>query len=157
MLRSVARWPCLLLLLLVAADCKPPRPYRSRSRAKMAQSAKPSEPVIAAPSAALTPTPPSPLGAVGSAQGGPHKAKSALERREACEFKQGAMPEQTLDSEDPIGQRIPIDHFVIVMQENRSFDHYFHELPKYGQPDVDVTPTGYSNPDPHGKDVLPYH
>jgi phospholipase C len=87
-------------------------------------------------------------------------AQSARARREACEFAKGAMPEQTLDAGAPTGQRIPIDHFVIVMQENRSFDHYFQELPKFGQPDVDVSPKGYKNPNPDPKDnrdIAPYH
>jgi hypothetical protein len=44
------------------------------------------------------------------------------------------------------------------MQENRSFDHYFHDLAKFGQPAADVTPKGYLNPDPKSKqDVAPYH
>jgi len=43
---------------------------------------------------------------------------------------------------------------VVVMQENRSFDHYFQELPTSGQPDVDVAGSGASNPDSaHGTQV----
>ncbi|HEY4106007.1 MAG TPA: alkaline phosphatase family protein, partial [Polyangiaceae bacterium] len=68
-------------------------------------------------------------------------------RRDACEFTAGALPEQTIVGE-PIGQRIPIDHFVIVMQENRSFDHYFQGLPKFGVKDAEVAPEGYANPNP---------
>ncbi len=84
--------------------------------------------------------------------------RSALQRREACEFKKGDLPEKTLAAGDRLGQRIPIDHFVIVMQENRSFDHYFQELPKFGQPDVDVAPSSYQNHDPTtDRDVRPYH
>jgi len=85
-------------------------------------------------------------------------ARSARLRREACEFTAGALPAQTVDDGDPIGQRIPIDHFIIVMQENRSFDEYFQELPQFGQPDVDVAPPGFHNPDPKtGKDVTAFH
>jgi len=153
------RWPCLLLVLLVVVDCKPPRGHRSRAKTvKASQLAKPAKSAAydwtSAPAPAVTEA----IEAEKIAKVPPHKARSARERRDACEFKKGAMPEQTLEGEGPIGQRIPIDHFVIVMQENRSFDHYFHELPKFGQPDVDVTPKGYLNPDPHGKrDVAPYH
>ena len=57
-------------------------------------------------------------------------------RRAACAFRAGAMPRETLDPGDPIGAKIPIDHFAIVLQENRSFDHYFQGLPKFGHPDV---------------------
>src|SRR6188768_3016742 len=130
-------WSCLLLGLLVAASCKPPRPYRGRTKTEAEAEAE------------------------AEANAGPRvtsNARSAHERRQACEFKKGAMPAQTLDAEQPLGQRIPIDHFVIVMQENRSFDHYFQQLPRFGQPDVDVTPKGYTNPDSHGRPaVAPYH
>ena len=149
MLGSFWRWSWLLLPLLVAENCKPPRAHRTR--AKIAKSA----------AYDWTPAPPPPVpppAQADSAKAAAGKARSALERREACEFKKGARPEQTLDAEQPIGQRIPIDHFVIVMQENRSFDHYFQELPKFGQPDADVTPKDYYNPDPKGRqDVVPYH
>ena len=61
------------------------------------------------------------------------------------------MPVDTLDAGDPLGSRIPIDHFVVAMQENRSFDHYFQRLPEFGQPDAEVAPTTYQNPDPSGE------
>ncbi|HEY2408147.1 MAG TPA: alkaline phosphatase family protein [Polyangiaceae bacterium] len=73
---------------------------------------------------------------------------SAAERRAACEFGAGATPSQTLDSDEPRGAEIPIDHFVIVMQENRSFDHYFQGLPAAGQPDAEVAPRDFHNKDP---------
>jgi phospholipase C len=68
------------------------------------------------------------------------------------------MPSQTLAASDPRGDAIPIDHFVIVMQENRSFDHYLSNLPAYGQPDVDVAGPDARNLDPeHGNaPVHPY-
>ncbi|HEY4104526.1 MAG TPA: alkaline phosphatase family protein, partial [Polyangiaceae bacterium] len=79
---------------------------------------------------------------------------SAAERRAACEFGAGATPSQTLDSDEPRGAEIPIDHFVIVMQENRSFDHYFQGLPAAGQPDAEVAPRDFHNKDPKtGKQV----
>jgi len=39
-----------------------------------------------------------------------------------------------------------IDHIVVVMQENRSFDHYFSHLPQYGVTDVNVASDTASNP-----------
>ena len=140
------RWPLPLLLSLVslgAVACKKrPAPRAQSAQVKPAGSvggpAQPSSP--AGPSAAAA------------------KPRTAQERRDACEFKKGALPEQTVASSDPLGQRIPIDHFVIVMQENRSFDHYFQELPKFGQPDADVSPPGYVNHDPwKHRDVKPFH
>ena len=79
-------------------------------------------------------------------------------KRAACAFRAGAAPRETLDPADPIGPQIPIDHFVVVLQENRSFDHYFQKLPEFGQPDVDVAPATFENADPseEGEWVHPY-
>jgi len=49
----------------------------------------------------------------------------------------------------------PIDHIVVDMQENRSFDHYYGFAPFVGQPYG--VPDGYSQPDGHGGSVAPYH
>src|SRR6058998_432537 len=44
---------------------------------------------------------------------------------------------------------IPIDHIIVVMQENRSFDHYFGQLRNYDPTlDVEPAPPDASNPDP---------
>ena len=43
-------------------------------------------------------------------------------------------PHRPIGSHDP---KIPIDHIVIVMQENHSFDEYFGMLPANGQPKAD--------------------
>ena len=77
--------------------------------------------------------------------------KSNQARREACEFGAGTSPTDSLDRGDPIGSQIPIDHFVVVLQENRSFDHYFQALPEFGQPDVDVAKESFDNSDPSGE------
>jgi len=66
----------------------------------------------------------------------------------ACPYGPGALPAQTLPADALQGDAIPIDHFVIVMQENRSFDHYFANLKSYGQPDVDVAGPDAQNLDP---------
>ncbi len=80
------------------------------------------------------------------------------DRRTACSFRSGAKPRDTVDAQDPTGDKIPIDHFIVVLQENRSFDQYFQALPQAGQPDVDVAPPSYENPDPAGEGeiVHPY-
>ena len=80
--------------------------------------------------------------------------ESRADRRARCGFAPGALPAETLDASMPQGSRIPIDHFVIVMQENRSFDHYFQQLPAFGQPNVDVAPAGYKNLDPSGEGAM---
>lgn len=78
--------------------------------------------------------------------------------RDACTFKAGAAPEQTLGT-CASGKRIklPIEHVVLLMQENRSFDHYLgHLKPKYYD-DVEVPPDGASNPNASGTAQVPWH
>ena len=41
-----------------------------------------------------------------------------------------------------------IEHVIVLMQENRSFDHYFGELHFQGQPAAEPRPADASNPDP---------
>jgi phospholipase C len=48
-----------------------------------------------------------------------------------------------LGSEFPVGKQIPIDHFVFVVQENRSFDHYFQDFRPAPATNVDVAPSSY--------------
>jgi phospholipase C len=72
--------------------------------------------------------------------------------REACTFERGALPEQTLGPSVPKGDEIPIDHWIILMQENRSFDHYFGTMPG-----VEGFPDDYTNPTEDGTPVLPFH
>jgi len=110
MFASLLRWSCVVLPLLVAADCKPPRPYRKRAKvekpftraAATAGSAESSPSLVPALSSG---TPSS--SAKSSFPALSNKPRSARERREACEFKKGAMPEQTLDAEEPIGSASP--------------------------------------------------
>ncbi|HSV04926.1 MAG TPA: alkaline phosphatase family protein [Candidatus Binatus sp.] len=67
------------------------------------------------------------------------------ERVPNCHFAAGAMPAET----GPVhGSQIPIDHIVVLMQENRSFDHYFGQLHDQGQPRVRPPRANSSNPDP---------
>jgi phospholipase C len=72
---------------------------------------------------------------------------AAAANRAACRYEAGALPADTLDGRAPHGDAIPIDHFVVVLQENRSFDHYFQMLTQRGVPDADVAPADFSNPD----------
>src|SRR5262249_9530793 len=51
--------------------------------------------------------------------------------------------------------RIPIDHVVVLMQENRSFDSYFGELHLEGQPRSTPLPPESSNPNPVDEDAPP--
>ena len=53
----------------------------------------------------------------------------------------------------------PINHIVVLMQENRSFDHYFGQLHLQGQPGAEPEPaTGNPDPtNPTGPAIVPFH
>ena len=64
------------------------------------------------------------------------------------------MPAETLPRR-PHGAAIPIDHIIVLMQENRSFDHYFGQLHDQGQPRVRPPRKNASNPDPTDASAAP--
>lgn len=68
-------------------------------------------------------------------------------RRAACGYGSGDLAEKTLPDFGLTGSQIPIDHFILVMQENRSFDHYYSSLKVPGQT-VDGAAPDATNPDP---------
>lgn len=54
----------------------------------------------------------------------------------------------------PRGTDIPIDHIIVLMQENRSFDFYFQRLTDYGQPDAEVAPANTFSLNKDGEKVF---
>jgi phospholipase C len=78
-------------------------------------------------------------------------------QRTACTFAAGARTLDTLAITPAIRAAIPIKHIVVVTEENRSFDHFFGQLPLFGQPDAEGWPAGYTNPDLTNMPVAPYH
>jgi phospholipase C len=96
--------------------------------------------------------------------------------RQACAFEAGAWPAETIGTDYPVGADIPIDHVIVIMQENRSFDTYLGRLVAQGyyasgdfsegdaghgsgfsrSDAVDVPPAGWSNPDADGGIVTPH-
>jgi phospholipase C len=98
------------------------------------------------------PMPPTDAGTPDAADAGP----SLDELRHACTFGAGAKVEQTLGFTAADRARLPIDHVVVIMQENRSFDHYLGRMTQFGHP-VDGIPAGYTNPDASGAKVAPAH
>src|SRR5258706_10943671 len=70
---------------------------------------------------------------------------SAQEAPASCPFDGGALPTATQPG-GLHGDQIPIDTIVVLMQENRSFDHYFSRL----SDKIDRPPRDASNPDPLG-------
>jgi phospholipase C len=107
-------------------------------------------------------------------------------QRAACAFDKGAWPAQTIGTDYPIGTDIPINHVIMIMQENRSFDHYLGRLVAQGyyQPgdftagdmsvdggiagdagpgsgfsnpsQLDAPPAGWSNTDVDGGVIVPH-
>ncbi len=69
---------------------------------------------------------------------------AANTNRASCTYAQGALPAETQGASHPTGKSLPIDTIVIVMMENRSFDHYFQKGKEAGL-DVDVAPADFSN------------
>ncbi len=105
------------------------------------------------------------------------QGESALApQRAACAFDAGAWPAQTIGTDYPVGPDIPINHVIVIMQENRSFDHYLGRLVAqgyYGAGDftegdggtgsgfahndqLDGPPAGWSNPAGDGGVVVPH-
>jgi phospholipase C len=78
-------------------------------------------------------------------------AQSLLARRGACAFGAGARVADTLGITREVRAHIPVDHVVILMQENRSFDHYLGAM----RGEVDGVPRAYTNPDLDGRATRP--
>jgi phospholipase C len=74
-----------------------------------------------------------------------------------CRFKAGDLPSVTLPKSAPRGASIPIDHILVLMQENRSFDHYFGRLPAVGHTRVKGLPKRAANPDADRTKVYSFH
>lgn len=77
--------------------------------------------------------------------------------RAACSFGSGAMAIETLGITPELESAIPIRHVVVLMKENRSFDEYFGQLWREGQPASEPLPDAFSNPDATGAPVFPFH
>lgn len=83
---------------------------------------------------------------------------TAFASRASCKFARGALPDETLGREIPTGTDIPLETIVVLMQENRSFDHYFGHFGKYaGRSDVESAPENATNPERIGDPSSPTH
>ena len=81
----------------------------------------------------------------------------AAAARQACMFQAGTLPGLSQAKDAIIGSDMPIDTIVVLMMENRSFDHLLQNLPAFGQPDAEVAPAGVTNPDSDGTPRPTYH
>jgi phospholipase C len=77
--------------------------------------------------------------------------------RDACTFTAGARPTDTLPITAAQQKALPIKHIIVLMKENRSFDHLFGALAKQGQPNAEPAPDNFSNPDETGAMVTRFH
>ena len=72
--------------------------------------------------------------------------------RASCAFTAGAHASATLGVDGPTAAKFPIRHVVVMMKENRSFDHLLGKLHD-ALPEVEPIPANYTNPDPGGNPV----
>ena len=77
---------------------------------------------------------------------------SMATNRAACTFAAGAKVADSLGLGARDRARIPITHVVVVMQENRSFDHMLGAGNTW-----DGVPAGWTNPDAKGDPVAAFH
>ena len=82
---------------------------------------------------------------------------SKAEERGNCAFGSGARVSETLGIPSSTLATVPIRHVIILMKENRSFDHLLGRLSQRGQPGAENAPPGYSNPGADGVPVFPFH
>ena len=83
-------------------------------------------------------------------------AKPHVAINPACVHGAGATARQTLGIEAKQRKDIPIRNIVVVMQENRSFDHYYGAWAAT-QTGIDGIPAEFTNPDENGQRVSPHH
>ncbi|HVU52266.1 MAG TPA: alkaline phosphatase family protein [Polyangia bacterium] len=78
------------------------------------------------------------------------------DQRAACHFGPGARVTETLPISARARAAIPIKHVVILMKENRAFDHLLGNLHAQGQPDTEAIPASFTNLDYAGTAVAPF-
>ncbi len=76
--------------------------------------------------------------------------------RAACAFASGARTTDTLPITEPERAAIPIKNVVVLMKENRSFDHLLGGLNAAGQSAVAPISTSFANTDASGTVVAPF-
>ena len=77
-------------------------------------------------------------------------------QRAACTFTAGALVKDTLGIDDAARAALPIKHVIVMMKENRSFDHLLGQL-HATKPAVEAIPSTFSNVDLQDAGVAPFH
>jgi phospholipase C len=85
----------------------------------------------------------------------PIPTDSLASQRAACTFTTGAAVHDTLGISDAARTAIPVKHVIVVMKENRSFDHMLGALHTQGQPLTEAIPPTFTNLDSTGATVNP--
>ena len=84
-------------------------------------------------------------------------ADTTADQRNKCGFFAGASTATTLGLDPAVVSKIPIRHVIVMMKENRSFDHLLGKLHDQGQPGVEAVPSTYFNLDLTGAPVAQFH
>jgi phospholipase C len=87
----------------------------------------------------------------------PVPADPLAAQRQACTFTAGAMVKDTLGIDEATRAAIPIKNIIVLMKENRSFDHLLGAIHDEGRPVVAPIPTTFTNLDLDGGVVSPFH
>ncbi len=104
-----------------------------------------------------TPADPMPFCVPAWPSGGAPVGNPALEeQRRSCAYGSGSTAEDSLGLDPKLAQAIPIRHVIVMMKENRSFDHLLGKLHET-RPEVDAVPADYVNEDLEGNAVAPFH
>src|ERR1700712_80188 len=74
-----------------------------------------------------------------------------------CTFAPGALAHESLAISSEQQAALPVRHVIVMMKENRSYDHYLGQLNAQGQPDSEAMPASFSNLDLQNRQVMPFH
>jgi phospholipase C len=74
--------------------------------------------------------------------------------RASCTFRAGALATDTLGN---LPAKLPIEHVIVLMQENRSFDHVLGKHPRVATGEMDGFPATYVNTAVGGATYPPVH
>jgi hypothetical protein len=83
----------------------------------------------------------------GSTCPSPVATDAKANERTSCTFKAERCPSTRSASAHRSAWRSPFD-IIVVMKENRTYDEYFGQLSKSGQPDLEPLPATFSTPAP---------
>ncbi len=78
-------------------------------------------------------------------------------QRAACAFAAGSRVEETLGISAAARAALPIKNVVVLMKENRSFDHVLGRLHDRGQPGTEAIPSDFTNLGVQSEVVKPSH